>query len=106
MKPKTVTFLKKSKKQLLEIWIDNQLSDSTLRDDLISNAELSSQSEELLSALLQSLGNGELDLESGAFQPVIDILSELSITRARQGFSPRETSLYVLGLKQAFYSLL
>ena len=84
----------------------NQLADSTLRDDLISNSELGSQSEELISALLQSLGTGDLDLESGIFQPVIDILSELSITRARQGFTPRETSLYILGLKQAFYSML
>jgi rsbT co-antagonist protein RsbR len=106
MKPKTVSFLKKNKKQLLEAWMRNQLADSTLRDDLISNSELGSQSEELISALLQSLGTGDLDLESGIFQPVIDILSELSITRARQGFTPRETSLYILGLKQAFYSML
>jgi rsbT co-antagonist protein RsbR len=106
MKPKTVSFLKKNKKQLLDAWMRNQLADSTLRDDLISNSELGSQSEELISALLQSLGTGDLDLESGIFQPVIDILSELSITRARQGFTPRETSLYILGLKQAFYSML
>ncbi|MGV3640445.1 MAG: STAS domain-containing protein [Adhaeribacter sp.] len=106
MKPKTVTFLNKNKKKLLAIWIDNQLADSSLRDDLISNSELGNQSEDLLSALLESLGNGELDLESATFQPVVDILSELSITRARQGFSPRETSLYVLSLKQAFYTLL
>jgi rsbT co-antagonist protein RsbR len=106
LKPKTVTFLKKHKKQLLETWMHNQLADSTLRDDLITNAELGTQSEELLSILLQALSNDDLDLASGTFQPVVDILQDLSITRARQGFSPRETSLYVLGLKQAFSTIL
>jgi rsbT co-antagonist protein RsbR len=84
----------------------NHLADSTLRDGLISNAELGSQSEELLGILLQALSAGDLNLESGMFQPVVDILSELSITRARQGFSPRETSLYVLSLKLAFSTIL
>jgi rsbT co-antagonist protein RsbR len=106
MKSKTVTFLKKNKKQLLESWMTMQLADSTLRDDLISNTELTSQSEELLSSLIQALASGEPNLESGSYQVVVDILNELSITRARQGFSPRETSLFVLSLKQAFYAML
>jgi len=84
----------------------NQLAESSLRDDLISNEELGSQSDELLKALLQSLSAGELDTESNTFRPVLDILSDLSITRARQGFSPRETSLYIMSLKKAFYQLL
>jgi len=106
MKSQTASFLKKNKKLLLEAWMKSQLTESTLRDDLITNEELGSQSEELLKTLLQALSSGELNTESAAFQPVIDILSDLSITRARQGFSPRETSLYVMGLKQAFYQIL
>jgi len=106
MKSQTASFLKKNKKQLLEAWMKNQLAESTLRDDLISNDELSAQSEELLKAILQALSSGELDTESAVFQPVTDILSDLSITRARQGFSPRETSVYIMSLKQAFYQIL
>jgi len=106
MKSQTASFLKKNKKHLLEAWMKSQLAESTLRDDLISNEELVSQSEELLKTLLQALSTGELNTESAAFRPVVDILSDLSITRARQGFSPRETSLYIMGLKQAFYQIL
>ena len=106
MKSQTASFLKKNKKQLLEAWMKNQLAESSLRDDLISNEELGSQSEELLKALLQALSSGELNTDSGVFQPVIDMLSDLSITRARQGFSPRETSLYIMSLKKAFYQIL
>src|SRR5690606_37385008 len=35
-----------------------------------------------------------------------EILSGISISRARQGFSPRETGLYILSLKEAFIKLL
>ena len=84
----------------------NQLAESSLRDDLISNEELGSQSDELLNTLLQALSSGDLNTESSVFRPVIDILSELSITRARQGFSPRETSLYVMSLKRALYQIM
>ncbi|WP_026464031.1 STAS domain-containing protein [Adhaeribacter aquaticus] len=106
MKSKTASFLKKNKKQLLEAWMHNQLADSTLRDDLITNEELGKQSEELLDSLLKALGSGEFNADSDVFQPVVDIISELSITRARQGFSPRETSLFVMSLKRAFYSIM
>ena len=106
MEPQTAAFLKQNKKQLLEAWLQNQLTDNTLRDDLTSPKDLAAQSEDLLTALLKTLATGALDLESEQFQPVIDLVSDLSITRARQGFTPRETSLFVLSLKKAFYQLL
>jgi rsbT co-antagonist protein RsbR len=80
----------------------NQMDDQTLREDLMSNDELRKQSDDLLSALLKSLSNDNLaDTQSKDFEQVLDILSEISISRARQGFSPRETALFVLSLKQA-----
>jgi len=106
MNPKTITFLKKNKKKILEAWVANQLAESALRDDLISNQELGTQSDDLLDALLRAISNEQLDVESEHFMPVVDILNELSITRARQGFSPRETSLFVMSLKRAFYQML
>ena len=106
MNPKTITFLKKNKKKILEAWVANQLAESALRDDLISNQELGTQSDDLLDALLRAISNEQLDVESEHFMPVVDILNELSITRARQGFSPRETSLFVMSLKKAFYQML
>lgn len=106
MKAETATFLKKNKELILETWMQNQLTDDNLRDDLISNDELGTQSNDLLDALFNALGSGNLNLDSDKFRPVTDILSELSFTRARQGFSPRETSVFVLSLKKAFYQML
>ncbi|QNF32249.1 STAS domain-containing protein [Adhaeribacter swui] len=101
MQSQTTSYLKKNKKYILEAWMSNQLTDATLREDLISNEELHAQSEDLLDALLKALNSGTFNLEADAYQPVIDLLSEISITRARQGFSPRETTLFVLSLKKA-----
>jgi rsbT co-antagonist protein RsbR len=98
MKAETAAFLKKNKKRILEAWVQNQMGDSTLRDDLISNEELGTQSEDLMEALLRAISSGEFDVKSDEFAPVVDILSELSITR--------ETSTFVLSLKKAFYQML
>ena len=94
--------LKTKKKALLETWMQNQLSSDGLREDLLSNEELRSNSEELIDVFLQNLSPENLDNPSAAsFDPVIDILGGISVTRARQGFSPRETGMFVISLKEA-----
>lgn len=94
--------LQKRKKQILEDWMNMQLADEGLREDLMSNEELREQSNELLEALLKAINDRNLsDVESSEFEPVYEILSGVSISRARQGFSPRETGIYVFSLKDA-----
>jgi rsbT co-antagonist protein RsbR len=99
--------LLKKKKQLLETWMNSQLADESLREDLISNDELRANSEELLDLLVPLLTDQNLDdVNSPVFEPVLELLSGISITRARQGFTPRETALYVFTLKEALLSTL
>jgi rsbT co-antagonist protein RsbR len=99
---KTAQLLQKHKQQIQEDWIKNQLSDATLRDDLMSNDELRRQSEELLTGLLRGISSGNFDnVYAEEYEEVVEIISDISITRARQGFSPRETGQYVLSLKLA-----
>ncbi len=82
--------------------MQNQLADVMLRDDLMTNDELRRQSEELLEALARAVTSGNLDnIYSSDYEQITEILSDISITRARQGFSPRETGMFVLSLKQA-----
>ncbi len=100
-------FLQKNKKQLLEVWMSQQLENETLREDLLSNEELRTQSQELLDGLLKAMGGGKTNaINTPEFEPVTDILSDISITRARQGFSPRETGTFILSLKAAFVQVL
>ncbi|RZK78522.1 MAG: STAS domain-containing protein [Pedobacter sp.] len=107
MTSNTVKLLQKKKKNILEIWMKNQLADDSLREDLISNDELRSQSEELVDSLVGNLSSDNFsDLNSDEWSPVIEILGGIAITRARQGFSPRETGNFVFSLKDALLEVL
>jgi rsbT co-antagonist protein RsbR len=107
MKVDISRLLQKKKKQILEQWMNNQLADETLREDLMSNEELRSQSEELLESLVQTVDNRNIDdVQSPDFDAPTEILSGISIMRARQGYSPRETAIYVFSLKDAILRVL
>lgn len=107
MKVDISKLLQKKKKQILEQWMNNQLADESLREDLMSNEDLRSQSEELLDTLVRTLNDRNVsDVQSSEFDPVLEILSGISISRARQGFSPRETGVYVFSLKDALLQVL
>lgn len=107
MKTDISKLLLKKRKQILEDWMTNQLSDSSLREDLISNEELREQSGELLDALLKSLADWNLaEGQKDDFEAVYEILSGISISRARQGFTPRETGYFVFSLKDAIMQTL
>lgn len=98
--------LLKKKKQILDSWMNLQLEEATLREDLISNDELRSQSEELLTSFLEAISKGNLDPNAVELESMKEILSDISTLRARQGFSPRETGAYILSLKKAMVKTL
>ncbi|SFM99529.1 rsbT co-antagonist protein RsbR [Chitinophaga sp. YR627] len=107
MKLDTAKILQKRKKQILELWMKNQLVDFSLREDLMSNDELTVQSEELVDVLLQTLsGNNLEDLQASSLEAVHEVLEGISISRAKQGYSPRETGMFVFSLKDALLSIL
>jgi rsbT co-antagonist protein RsbR len=107
MKLDTAKILQKRKKQVLELWMKNQLVDFSLREDLMSNDELSTQSEEFVDALLQALSSDNLDdIQSSSLEPVYEVLEGISISRAKQGYSPRETGTFIFSLKDALLTVL
>jgi rsbT co-antagonist protein RsbR len=107
MKPDISKLLQKKKKQILEGWIKNQLYNEGLREDLMSNEDARKQSEELLNVLLENLNDQNIaEPQSESFEPVIEILSGISISRARQGFTPRETGIYIFSLRNALIETL
>lgn len=102
MKNESIKIFQKKKSAILERWMKLQMEDESLREDLMSNEDLRIQSEELLSAVIDSLTDVNItDADSSDFAAVNDILSSISISRAKQGFSPRETGIYVFSLKEA-----
>ncbi|MGN7205415.1 STAS domain-containing protein [Pedobacter sp. SAFR-022] len=102
-----IEILRKSHSVILEKWVDSQSNIMTYNDDLISSQEIREQAEELLSAFLKNLnvdnaGNGD----APEFDEVVEALSDLSISRAKLGFSPKETGVFVNGMKNAIMEVL
>jgi rsbT co-antagonist protein RsbR len=93
--------LSKKKKQILEAWINGQLANEFLKEDLIGSEELRNQSEELLDALLGKIGNNTGYSIGTDFDPVMELLNGLAVSRAKKGYSPRETGIFVFSLKEA-----
>jgi len=107
MESNIIEILKKSKSLILKNWVDNQFSSQALNDDLISSEEIKEQSEEILSALLRNLNEQNINnIDAPEFDEVIEALSDVSITRAKLGFSPKETGIFVNGLKNAILEVL
>jgi rsbT co-antagonist protein RsbR len=99
--------LKTKRKPLFEIWMQKQLSSEGLREDLVSNEELRATSEELVGVLVENLNADNLDNPvDGSFDIVLELLAGISMERAKQGFSPRETGMFVISLKEALLELL
>ena len=107
MKTDIAKLLQKKRKEILENWMNIQVADSALREDLMSNEQLREQSTELLDVLLKTVTDKNLSNgQSDEFEPVLEILSGISISRARQGFSPRETGAFVFSFKEALLQTL
>ncbi len=100
-------YLKQNQPTVLEKWMTNQLTDTDLREDLMSNEELRAESGELVKEFLKGLSPESINNpESPDFDPVLEILGGISISRAQQGYSPKETGLFVISLKEALIDLI
>jgi len=92
-------------KDLLSQWVTHQLASGTLRPGVMSEDELRAQSQKFLAlfrAGLQSQ-NGSFEIDSAEWSNARELLTEISKTRARQGFTPSETATFVFSLKQPLF---
>lgn len=101
------TLLQKKKPAILESWINSQLANDALREELISNEEARVQSEELLNAFLNQLrAEGRNGQSEDGQDAVMELLETIAIYRARKGYSPRETGVFIFSFKKALLQAL
>jgi rsbT co-antagonist protein RsbR len=92
---------------ILNAWVGRQLAASTMRSDLIQEAELRQQSRQFLDALRAALQSGaDGAAKTPEWGEVRDFLTELTRSRAIQGFSSSETAAFVMSLKQPLFERL
>lgn len=106
-KSKIPNILQDNEEELLKDWVQEQLASSTRRTDLISEFELRQQSTEFLRAFRQaSQGDNIIDIMDPQWDHVREILTELSRSRAQQGFTASETATFVFSLKKPLFARL
>jgi rsbT co-antagonist protein RsbR len=113
MKPKEeksrlIEMIAKYESDLLTDWMREQLEATTLRGDLMKESELREQSREFLKLIVRAASQqaGLNDINAPAWEDTREFLSDISRSRARQGFSPAETAIFIFSLKQPLFTLL
>jgi rsbT co-antagonist protein RsbR len=91
------------KHELLSAWLDYQRRLKGRAPDREAK-ELSEQFISLLADALEQGGDG--DVSTPSWSKVRDLLSDFSVTNARQGVSPTETATFVFSLKEALFPAL
>ena len=81
-------------------WIAAQTGAAGFRGDRISRSELTEQSRRFLSLLRDAARTGSTDIYSPAWADVREMLDDVSVSRAQQGFSPSETAMFIFSLKE------
>src|ERR671913_190166 len=106
-KSKISDILQHHEEELLEAWVQEQLASYTRRPDLISDFELRQQSAEFLRAFRQASQSGDvIDIRNPQWDEVRENLTDLSRSRAQQGFTASETATFVFSLKQPLFARL
>jgi rsbT co-antagonist protein RsbR len=99
--------LKEQEQTILHDWIRLQAGAGTRSLDLIGDDELHRQSKDFLAALRQGVQAGKLDdIQAPAWENARELLSSISRSRARMGFTPSETAIFVFSLKQPLFHAL
>ena len=100
-----VDLLRSNEQQILSAWVQLQQNDLSLRNNLLKVGELEQQCREFLNAFGEALRRGGMRnvTTADAWAPVREILATLSRSRARQGFTPTETSTFVFSLKRPLF---
>jgi rsbT co-antagonist protein RsbR len=91
---------------LLQSWVNGQINAPGFRSDRTSRGELGEQSRGFLALLVDAVKTGVTDIHAEAWSGVRQMLDDVSLARARQGFSPSETATFIFSLKQPLFERL
>src|SRR5581483_2554805 len=89
---------------ILDRWIAALKRAGISRPDLRSDADLTRECSELLSALFVGFSSGAMDPTGSGWEQMRSTLRGITLSRGRLGFGPSETVMFVLSLKEPLFS--
>lgn len=90
---------------ILEAWLAALREGASLQSGRLRDAELQTQSKTVLGQFQDALQSG-LDADAGSYASLRETLSEISRSRAIQGFTPTDTANFVFALKEPIFEAL
>ena len=104
MKTRIPEVLERYEAEILSDWLKEQTTTGTQRPDLMKESELREQSTKFLKLLRKAIADdNDMDIQRANWGPVREFISEVSRSRAIQGFTPTETATFVFSLKQPLF---
>ena len=100
------SLVSRNEEMILPEWVKLQKDAGMLHTGRISEGELQSQSKNFLHLLRDALAKGGSNASDPAYESARAMLTELSRSRALQGFSPSETATFIFSLKQPLFTAL
>jgi rsbT co-antagonist protein RsbR len=89
--------------KILAEWIA-EMSGSTRRSDLIKESDLRTECSQFLQLVRRATESDGTNFQSPSFDPVRDMLGDLSRNRSQKGFKPSETATFVFSLKRPLFN--
>jgi rsbT co-antagonist protein RsbR len=97
--------LANSNTDLLDEWVNQQTSSGIRRSGSLKESEIRDQCRDFLSALRTAAQSGSVDdIQAPHWKDVRELLTSISRSRGRQGFSPSETASFIFSLKKPLFS--
>jgi rsbT co-antagonist protein RsbR len=98
--------IKKHETDLLSDWM-REMTSSTRRSDLLRDHDIKNQASQFISLFSKAIQNGNLeDTKADSFADLRQLLTDISRSRAVQGFTPSETAMFVFSFKKPVISRL
>jgi rsbT co-antagonist protein RsbR len=91
---------------ILAAWLVLLKSGGSLQTGRIREAELQTQAKLVLGQLRDALASGQADIGTQTYASLRETLSEISRSRAIQGFTSTDTAKFVFSLKEPVYAAL
>ena len=102
-----LSLLEAQEAEILDAWLKEQSASLTRRLSGVEEIERRQQSKELLILLQEAIRTGNLtDITTPKWEPVRELLADISRIRARKGYSPSETAMFIFSLKSPLFAQL
>jgi rsbT co-antagonist protein RsbR len=97
--------VEQQQQDILAEWLEQQMAAGAWRAGRIQESQVREESTRFLELLTQALQQGvQYDARSVQWGPLRDMLTDLSRTRAMQGFSPSQVAMFVFSLKRPLFA--